>query len=103
MMECLKQMATHRMGTKIGSPPFSTEGRSKTVLSFRCSGSCCSGSIATPSRGEKCMTTDHVPYNVGNVATPEVAVHSRLLESNAMRREQRTDSEYHKITIDDHR
>ena len=35
------------MGTNIGSPRLPPDGRSKTVLLFRCSGRCCGGSIAT--------------------------------------------------------
>ena len=35
------------MGSKIGSPALPPEGRSKAILSFRCSGGCCDGSIAS--------------------------------------------------------
>ena len=30
------------------------------------------GALPSPSRSERCMTSDHVPYDAGNVATPEV-------------------------------
>ena len=30
------------------------------------------GALPPPSRSERCMMSDHVPYNVGNVATPEL-------------------------------
>ena len=36
-----------KMGANIGSPRLPPDGRSKTVLLFRCSGGCCGGSIGT--------------------------------------------------------
>ena len=30
------------------------------------------GALPPPSGGERCMTSDHIPYSVGNFATPEL-------------------------------
>ena len=62
MMEWLKQTARQRMGTKIDSAHLPPQGRSNTVLLFRCSGGCCGGSIATAV--EKRKVHDVSPYPV---------------------------------------
>ena len=61
-----------KMGTKIGSPPLLPKEGRRQFFYVNALAAVAVGALPAPSRSERCMTSEHVPCNAGNVATPEL-------------------------------
>ena len=60
------------MGTKIDSPPFLPDGGRGQFFYLDALAAAAVEALTTPSRGERRVTSENVPYNAGNVAKPEL-------------------------------
>ena len=54
------------------TPSASPQGRPRKLLYLDPLAAVAVGALPPPSGRKRCMMSDHVPYNVGNVATPEL-------------------------------